>query len=85
MQTPGPEQFPWPEQLFTFTQETEINATSLAKNIHLIQNNCKYKFKFFIKACHLLSLILVQSCASNIEDNFWTANIRWRIVECALS
>ena len=28
------------------------------------------KFKLFIKACHLLALTLVQSFASNIEDNF---------------
>ena len=45
----------------------------------------KYKFKLFIKAGHLLALILVQSCASYIEDNFWTSAIRWIIVECALS
>ena len=41
------------------------------------------KFKLFIKACHLLALILVQSFASNIEENFWTSTISWLIVECA--
>ena len=36
-------------------------------------NDHEYKFKLFIKASHLLALILVQSFASNIEDNFWTS------------
>ena len=47
--------------------------------------NIQHKFKFFIKACHPLVLILVQSFASNIADNFWTSTICWLIVECALS
>ena len=32
---------------------------------------------------HLLALTLVQSFASNIEENFWTYTIRLLIVECA--
>ena len=43
------------------------------------------KCKLCIKACNLLALILVQSFASNIEDNFWTFTIRWLIVEYALN
>ena len=42
------------------------------------------KFKLFIKACHLLALISVQSFASNIEDNFWTSTTRRLIAEYAL-
>ena len=44
-----------------------------------------HKLNFFIKACHLLALILVKSFASNIKDNFWITTIYWLIVECALS
>ena len=46
---------------------------------------CLCKFKLFIKACHFLALILVQSCASDVEDTFWTSIIGWLIVVCALS
>ena len=42
-------------------------------NTWIINDN---KFKLFIKACHLLALILVRSFASN----FWTSTIRWLII-----
>ena len=45
-------------------------------------------FKLFIKACHLLALILVQSFAFNIKDNFWTSTIRlahcWKVLKLSL-
>ena len=40
-----------------------------------------HKFKLFIKACHLLALILVQGLFSFY---FWFSTIRWLIVERAL-
>ena len=35
----------------------------------------RYKFKLFIKACHFLALILVQSCASIYKDSVFTVQL----------
>ena len=65
-------------------QPVDLSVSLAEKRTNQLLTTMKEnKFKCFIKPCHLLALLLVQSFASNIEDNFWTATIRWLIVECA--
>ena len=66
--------------------EQQLVCTNVCHELVSFTEHIPYtNLSFFIKACHLLALVLVQSFASGIEDSFWTSTIRWLIAEYALS